>query len=163
MSVAEPAAATTTPPARSLPLWVATIGAAAALGIVGATLTHALLARGPAAPALPELHGQVTWAPGARPAPAPSLRGRTAVVAFLGGCRACVAQLRRLVRLMPAAGRPAIVLPPASRAAAYGVSPGHRVVLLLDRNGDERTGYALPYAPAFLVGDLRTLATEGSR
>jgi hypothetical protein len=32
------------------------------------------------------------------------------------------------------------------------------LVLLVDRRGDIRTGYAFPFAPAFVEGDLRTLA-----
>ena len=33
---------------------------------------------------------------------------------------------------------------------------------LVDRHGDERTGYLFPFAPAFLQGDLQVLATERS-
>jgi hypothetical protein len=32
------------------------------------------------------------------------------------------------------------------------------LVLLVDRSGDVRTGYTFPFAPAFVEGDLRTLA-----
>jgi hypothetical protein len=85
-------------------------------------------------------------------------RGRPTAVAFVGGCASCLAELRRIVRRLPARERPVVVLAPASRAHAYGVAPGRRVLLLLDRNGDERTGYAFPLAPAFVELDLHTLA-----
>jgi hypothetical protein len=35
---------------------------------------------------------------------------------------------------------------------------GHSLLLLVDRRGDVRTGYSFPFAPAFVEGDLRTLA-----
>jgi hypothetical protein len=34
------------------------------------------------------------------------------------------------------------------------------VVYLVDRHGDERTGYLFPFAPAFVQGDLHALAME---
>jgi hypothetical protein len=40
------------------------------------------------------------------------------------------------------------------RRAAHGRS----LVLLVDRSGHVRTGYTFPFAPAFVEGDLRTLA-----
>jgi len=129
---------------------------------VGAALTHAYAAHG-STDALPLLHGQASWPPGARPAPAAAPRGVTAMVAFLGrGCTPCVVELRRIVRRLPAADRPVLMVAPASAAAAaaYGVAHGRRLLLLLDRRGDERTGYAFPFAPAFVEGDLRTLARE---
>lgn len=142
-----------------LALVAAVLGSAALLGVVGAALTQASLVRRSSVPSLPELHGQVTWAPGSRHAPGPALHGRTAAVAFVGrGCASCVALLRRIVRRLPADERPVLVLAPPARARAYGVAAGHRVLLLLDRNGDERTGYAFPFAPAFVEADLRTLA-----
>jgi hypothetical protein len=145
-------------PVRRLPLWVAALFGAAVLGIVGAALTHAYAAHG-STDALPLLHGQASWPPGARPAPASAPRGMTAMVVFLGrGCAPCVAELRRIVRRLPAPERPALVVAPASATAAYGVARGRRLLLLLDRRGDERTGYAFPLAPAFVAGDLRTLA-----
>jgi hypothetical protein len=156
--VAEPAVAAR--PIRRLPLWATALVSAAALGVVGAALTHAYAAHG-STDALPLLHGQVSWAPGARPAPTSAPRGLTAMVAFLGtGCAPCVLELRRIVRRLPAAERPVLVLAPASARAAYGVARGRRLLLLLDRSGDERTGYAFPLAPAFVEGDLRTLARE---
>lgn len=123
--------------------------AAAALGAVGAAVAGAVIGR-IAPPALPELHGQVSWAPGLRPAPASVPRGRTAVVAFVArGCTGCLAELRFVLDRLPARIRPMLV-----RGAAHG----HSLVLLVDRSGDVRTGYTFPFAPAFVEGDLRTLA-----
>ncbi len=147
-------------PIRRLPLWAAVLFGAAVLGIAGAALTHAYAAHS-STDALPLLHGQASWAPGSRPAPVSAPRGVTAMVAFLGrGCAPCVVELRRIVRRLPAAERPVIVMAPVSAAAAYGVARGRRLLLLLDRRGDERTGYAFPLAPAFVEGDLRILARE---
>jgi hypothetical protein len=126
---------------------VAAIAAAAALGAAGAAV--AVVGRS-TPPALPELHGQVSWAPGARPAPASVPRGRTAVLAFVkGGCTGCLAELRFVLDRLPARLRPVVV-----RRAAHGRS----LVLLVDRSGHVRTGYTFPFAPAFVEGDLRTLA-----
>lgn len=125
------------------------LAAAAALGVAGATVAHAVGARSSPPLALPELHGQVSWAPGARRAPANVRRGRVAVIALLApGCRDCVDELRFALHQMPATSRPVVV-----RRATNG----HSVLLLVDRNGDVRTGYAFPFAPAFVEGDLRTL------
>lgn len=149
-------------PATRVPLWlaVATVAVAGSLGVVGAVLAHAALHRG-SAPALPELHGETTWAPGARRAPGLVPRGRTAAVAFLGaGCDRCLAELRWTVRRLPASERPAVVVAPANAAAAWGVRPGRRVLVLVDREGDERTGYSFPFVPPFVEGDLRVLAGE---
>ena len=140
-------------------LWAAALCCAGVLGIAGAVLVHAYASPGSTAPSLPLLHGEVSWAPGERPAPPSAPQGVTALVAFLGrGCTPCLGELRRIVRRLPAADRPALVVEPPSAAAAYGVAPGRRLVLLLDRHGDERTGYAFPLAPAFVAGDLATLA-----
>lgn len=163
------------------------LAAALALGAGGGVLVHAAAApRGPAAPALPELHGQLSWDAGARPAPAfrlhgsrlsTSLRGRTVVVAFEPpACGARCASLRQMlasiVRGLAPADRPAVVtvggvgpLAAASPDAvrrSFGVPRRAALVYLLDRRGDERTGYLFPFAPAFVQGDLRTLAREGS-
>src|SRR5260221_12162031 len=138
--------------------WAFALVTAAAVGSIGAVLAHAY-ATPRASNGLPLLHGQASWAPGARPAPAVAPHGTTAIVAFLGSrCTPRVIELRRIVRRLPAADRPVLVLAPASAAAAYGVRTGRRLLLLLDRNGDERTGYAFPLAPAFVERDLRTLA-----
>lgn len=128
---------------------VTALVAAAALGVAGATVAGAVVGRS-APPALPELHGQVSWAPGLRPAPASVPRGRAAVLAFVArGCTRCLAELHFVLDRLPARIRPAVV-----RRAARGPS----LLLLVDRTGHIRTGYTFPFAPAFVEGDLRTLA-----
>jgi hypothetical protein len=128
---------------------VTALAAAAVLGAAGATVAGAVSGRG-GQPALPELHGQVSWAPGLRPAPASVPRGRVAVVAFLArGCTGCLAELRFVLDRLPPALRPTVV-----RSATHG----HSLLLLVDRTGHVRTGYMFPFAPAFVEGDLRTLA-----
>ncbi|MHB8651451.1 MAG: hypothetical protein ACYDBR_14955, partial [Gaiellaceae bacterium] len=113
---------------------------------------------------LPVLHGLVSWAPGVRPAPAGTARGRTAVVVFLArGCPGCLTELRGAVQRLAPADRPAVLLAPQAAAGAYGVTPGRPVILLLDRRGNERTGYAFPFPPSFVQGDLLTLARERLR
>ena len=150
----------TSPTRVPLRLAAATVAIAASLGTVGAMVVHAYLARSPA-PALPELHGQTTWASGSRPAPAAVARGRTAAVVFLGnGCARCLEELRWTVRHLPVAERPAVVIAPAAAAASYGVAPGRRLLLLVDRRGYERTGYAFPFVPPFVQDDLSRLAGE---
>jgi len=125
------------------------LAAAAVLGVAGAAVAHAVLARN--APLdLPELHGQVSWAAGAPPAPVRVPRGRTAVVAYVArGCSACDAELRFTLDRLPAGLRPDVV---------RLTTRGHSFLLLVDRRGDVRTGYTFPFAPAFVEGDLRTLA-----
>jgi hypothetical protein len=141
-------------------LRAAILAAAVALGVAGGALAASM--RSPAAPppALPELHGTMSWAPGARPAPPLAalrrLRGRTAVLVLARpGCAGC-AQLRlelaSVIRRLPAAQRPGLVV-----ARGPAAQP---VVVLVDRQGDERTGYLFPFAPAFVEGDLRILAAE---
>ena len=128
---------------------VAALAAAAALGAVGATVAHAYLGRS-APPALPQLHGQVSWAPGIRLAPTPVPRGRTAVLVFVTpSCTGCLAELGFAVDRLPASIRPTVVRHIVKRDS---------LVLLVDRSGDVRTGYTFPFAPAFVEGDLRTLA-----
>ena len=140
-------------------LRAAILGAAVALGVAGGALASSLRSSAAPPPALPELHGTMSWAPGARPAPPLAalrrLRGRTAVVVLARpGCAGC-AQLRlelaSVIRRLPAAARPGLVVAPG---------PAQPVVLLVDRRGDERTGYLFPFAPAFVEGDLRILAAE---
>jgi hypothetical protein len=127
----------------------AALAAAAALGATGAAVAHAFVVGG-ASLALPELHGQVTWAPGLRPAPAGIPRGRTAVLVFVAPrCTGCLAELRFAVRRLPASIRPTVVRHAVTRDS---------LILLVDRDGDVRTGYTFPFAPAFVEGDLRTLA-----
>lgn len=128
---------------------VVILAAAAVLGVAGAAVAHAVLARNPPL-GLPELHGQVSWPPGAHPAPVRVPRGRTAVVAYVArGCSSCVAELRFTFDQLPARLRPAVV---------RLTTRGHSLLLLVDRSGDVRTGYTFPFAPAFVEGDLRTLA-----
>lgn len=128
---------------------VAALAAAAALGVVGATVANAVIGR--SAPlALPQLHGQVSWAAGTRLAPTTVPRGRTAVLVFVTpGCTGCLAELRFAVDRLPASIRPTVVRRVVQRDS---------LVLLVDRSGDIRTGYTFPFAPAFVEGDLRTLA-----
>lgn len=148
-------------PARvRLSLAAVTLVAAGALGASGALLVHAHRAS-VAAPPLPEFHGQATWLPGTRPAPPPAHPGRTAVVAFAGrDCSWCLADVRRVIRLLPVGERPVLTVARPGDAGRYGVTPGRRVLVLVDKNGDERTGYAFPFVLPFVVGDLRTLAAE---
>lgn len=125
----------------------AALAVAAALGVAGAAVAHAFTG-GRATLALPELHGQVTWKAGVRRADVP--RGRTAVLAFVApGCSGCLAELRYAVDRLPVSQRPLVIRHAVARGS---------IVLLVDRNGWVRTGYAFPFAPAFVEGDLRTLA-----
>ena len=127
----------------------AALVAAAALGAVGATVAHAYLRRS-APPALPLLHGEVTWAAGARPTPVRVPRGHTAVLAFVApGCTGCLAELNVAVADVPARLQPTVV-----RRLVHGRS----LILLVDRSGNVRTGYAFPFAPAFVTDDLEALA-----
>jgi hypothetical protein len=101
----------------------------------------------------------MSWAPGARHAPPLAalrrLHGRTAVLALVRpGCPGCAqlrAELAAVIRRLPRPDRPGLVVAPGTRTP---------VVYLVDRRGDERTGYLFPFAPAFVEGDLRALATE---
>ena len=128
---------------------LAALAAAAALGAVGAAVAHAVIGGGSTL-RLPELHGQVTWPAGARPAPAGIPRGRTAVIAFVApGCTGCLAELRFVIHRLPASIRPTVVRHVVQRDS---------FVLLVDRRGGVRAGYTFPFAPAFVEGDLRTLA-----
>lgn len=126
---------------------LAAVAAAAVLGAVGAAVAHAF-ARAHSTLALPQLHGQVTWKPGVRRADVP--HGRTAVLVFLApGCTGCAAELQYAIDRLPVSQRPLVVRHAVKRDS---------LVLLVDRNGWVRTGYAFPFAPAFVEGDLRTLA-----
>lgn len=126
---------------------LAAVLAAASLGAVGAAVAHAFSGRGTTL-SLPQLHGQVTWKPGARQAGVP--HGRTAVLVFLApGCSGCLTELRFAIDRLPAKLRPLVV--------RHTVA-SHSLILLVDRKGWVRTGYTFPFAPAFVEGDLRTLA-----
>jgi hypothetical protein len=126
---------------------IAALAAAAALGAIVAAVAHAVVG-GRATLALPQLHGQVTWKQGARHVQVPP--GRTAVLVLLApGCTGCLAELRYVIHRLPASMRPTVVQHAVERDS---------LVLLVDRRGDVRTGYTFPFAPAFVEGDLRTLA-----
>lgn len=128
-------------------LFLASVAAAAVVGIGIGVLLHSMFSGGTAgAIALPALHGQATWAPGARPAPQFALRdqhgrlvslqalqGRTIVLTFLDSlCKeACPVEGRMLaaaIRQVPQAQRPRLVVvsvdpsgdTPASIAHAVG-------------------------------------------
>jgi hypothetical protein len=177
-------------PVRGLPSrWLALLVCVAAVGAGAGVLAHLTASHGSAAPlALPHLHGVASWSPGARSAPvfpvrsvsgvvsSNTLRGRTVVVAFEpAACKAGCASMRTvlaalLLRLAPAdrpavvtVGRPGVLsaVDPAAVRARFGVTGSIPLLYLLDRNGDERTGYLFPFAPSFVEGDLRTLAREG--
>jgi cytochrome oxidase Cu insertion factor (SCO1/SenC/PrrC family) len=203
---------------------------AALLGIGVGLGAHFVLAHhAPAAsgrPAATGLHGQASWQPGMRPAPAirslrdqsgrlfslGSLRGRTVAMTFFDShcTQACPLEGRALAsaeRSLPAARRPVLVVvsvnprdtPASTRAAAgkwglgqvaswhwlrgthaqlarvwqaYHISvapPSHgdiahtEALYLVDRHGDERSGYLYPFVPRFVTLDLRTLANERPR
>ncbi len=147
-------------------LWPA-LAAACALGIAAGTAAYVMRPHGPARPALPELHGVISWAPGSQPAPPlpalRALRGRTVVLALVGphcaaGCVLMRKELASVVRRLPAGERPAVVVRPARGVGAAGA-----VVYLVDRSGNERTGYLLPFAPSFVERDLQVLAEERTR
>jgi cytochrome oxidase Cu insertion factor (SCO1/SenC/PrrC family) len=200
---------------------------AALLGIGVGAGAHFLLAHhAPAAASRPgatELHGQASWQPGMRPAPAiralrdqtghpfslGSLRGRTVAMTFFDSycTQACPLEGRALAaaeRSLPTPERPVLIVisvnprdtPASTRGAAsrWGlaqVAPWHwlrgtrehlarvwqdyhisvapprngdiahtEALYLIDRRGDERSGYLYPFAPRFVTGDLRTLANE---
>ncbi len=94
--------------------------AAVALGVAGGALVHSLGSTAAPSLALPELHGQMSWAPGARSAPPLAalrrLRGRTAVLALVQpGCPGCAqlrAELASVIRRLPRSDRPGLVFAP---------------------------------------------------
>jgi protein SCO1 len=209
-----------------------------ALGLVGAIAVgvglgaglhrlqddHGLLAAQARRPAA-GLHGQATWAAGAKPAPAitalqdqsgrtfslGSLHGRTVAMAFFDShCnQACPLEGRAIAaseRSLPRSQRPVLVVVsvnPADTAASTraairkwglaGIAPWHwlrgshaelarvwadyhifvapprhgdithtEALYLIDRRGDERSGYLYPFVPRFVSLDLRTLATRAA-
>lgn len=201
----------------------AIVAAAALTGIAFGVVLHLVAAKPRPALALPELHGQATWAAGARAAPnftlrdqsghlftLASLRGHTVALAFLDShctqeCPLAGRALARAESTLPAAERPVFVAvsvnpadtPASVRAAAKawglsGVGAWHWVMAdtarlsrvwgayhiyvhptktdiihtqalyLIDRSGDERSGYLWPYLPNFVALDLRTLAGEST-
>ena len=136
------------------------VAAAAALGIAGGVAAHVLFSSEPtggAALRLPELHGQATWAAGARPAPRFTLhdvlggteslaatRGRVTMITFLDSqCRSLCPLVGRAIgdvqRALPAGARPAVLVvsvdpkgdtPASVRSAArrWHLEPGWRWV-----------------------------------
>jgi cytochrome oxidase Cu insertion factor (SCO1/SenC/PrrC family) len=117
------------------------VAAAALAGVAGGVALHWLRAAAtPVAMALPALHGQAVWAAGARPAPAfalrdqrgalvtlGALRGRPVLLTFLdsqcrSSCPIAGRQLASVLRRMPAAARPTLV------------------VISVDPKGDTRVG-----------------------
>lgn len=95
------------------------VAVAAIVGIASGVALAALHDSHPvAAPALPELHGQASWAAGRRLAPTtgmPALRGRTSVVTFMDPlctqiCPVEGRELASILRRLPASERPQIVL-----------------------------------------------------
>ena len=196
------------------------VAAAAIVGIAVGVLLHNELAGGAAqarAPVMPALHGQATWAPGARPAPGfvlrdqhgrrvtlRGLRGRSVALMFMDSlCKeACPLEGRMIaaaVRGVPAALRPQLVVvsvDPAGDTPRTVAIAAHKwrlpasvewllgthkqlakvwrdyqitveatsgdvvhstAVYLIDRHGDERAGFLLPFVPALVADDLRTL------
>jgi cytochrome oxidase Cu insertion factor (SCO1/SenC/PrrC family) len=109
-------------PLRSLALAVAV---AVLAGAAGGVVLHRLRGVVPAAPRLPELNGQASWAAGERPAPGfalrdqhgaavslRALRGRPVLVTFLAtqcaGCAPDALRLASVLRRLPAVDRPAL-------------------------------------------------------
>ena len=201
------------------------VAAAAIAGVAIGVALHGRLggsaaAAKTAAPALPSLHGQATWARGERAAPAfalqdqrghlvslAALRGRTTVLMFEDSlCKeACPIEGRLVaaaVRAVPARLRPRVVvvsvdpwgdtrrsvdaairkwnlpvdaswllgtraqLAPVWRRYEIAVQRVkgdivHSTALyLIDRRGDERAGFLLPFVPGLVTDDLRKLALE---
>ena len=204
--------------------YVISIGAAAIVGIAAGVAFHARLT-GPAASAglvAPALHGQATWQPGRRSAPAfvlrdqsgrlmslASLHGGTVTLAFLDSlCKqACPIEGRMLaaaigqvapgtrprlvvVSVNPSGDTPRSVrhalrkwrLPPGTiwlmgtHAQLKRVWDAYQItvdtvsgsvvhstaVYLIDKRGDERAGFLLPFIPGLVADDLRKLAAEGT-
>lgn len=171
-------------------------------------------------PALPAYHGQMTWAAGARPAPAfalrdqsgavvspAPLRGTPLLITFLDSkcTEQCPLEGRELAQVlgsMPTGARPTLIVvsvdpagdTPASIARAmkewglagpwrwhwlrgtrsqlapvwraYGIEVApksndivHGLALyLIDRSGNERSGYLFPFLRGFVRSDLTRLA-----
>jgi protein SCO1/2 len=204
------------------PLYAGALTAAAIVGVAIGVGLHSTLGGNAAArpPSLPDLHGQATWRPNARPAPPValrdqhrrlvslrSLRGSTVVLTFMDSlCKqACPIEGRMLasaIRQVSPRDRPQLVVvsvDPAgdsadsvARAARKWTLP-HDVIWLLgtqrqlariwrayditvepvsgdivhstalyliDKRGDERAGFLLPFVPGLVADDLRRLGAE---
>ena len=203
--------------------YVASVGSAAIVGVLLGLLLHGRLTDRAAVAkplAVPDLHGEAIWKPGARPAPRFALRdqhGRrvalaalrpdTVVLSFMDSlCKeACPIEGKLLgsaIRQVAPAVRPRLVVvsvnpdgdTPASVRVAVGkwhlpadttwllgthaalkrVWDAYRITVdpvsgdvvhstalyLIDRRGDERAGFLLPFVPALVADDLRTLAAD---
>jgi cytochrome oxidase Cu insertion factor (SCO1/SenC/PrrC family) len=198
------------------------IGLGAGIALQLARPHHAAAPVTAAATLPPPLHGEATWAAGARPAPAilalhdqsghafslHSLLGHTVAITFMDShCHAaCPLEGRALAAAesaLPAGRRPIVVMvsvnpldtPASTRAAAraWGLARlgawhwlmggprqlaavwrAYRITViptagdithteamyLLDRHGDERSGYLFPFATGFVTHDLATLAAS---
>ena len=124
---------------------------------------HAYLSRSPA-PALPELHGQTTWASGSRPAPAAVARGRATAVVFLGnGCARCLEELRWTVRHLPVAERPAVVIAPRRRGGVVRRRSRPPAALARRPARLRANGLRVPVRAPFVQDDLSRLAASGRR
>lgn len=163
--------------------------AALLAGVGGGFGLHFALRPGGSALPLPELHGQAVWPPHARPAPEFALRDRSGAVVTLGAQRGrtvLLAFLLGIVRAtasLAASQRPeVIVVSPGPRAArqpvpgaltlrggaaalarlrrAYAARAWGGAVYLIDRRGDERAAYSVPFLPGFVSHDLAVLAEE---
>jgi len=134
----------------------ALVVAAAAVCGIAAGVAIAALDRHAAAVRLPELHGQAIWPAGARPAPArglPSLRGHTSVVTFMDPrctsiCPIEGRQLASILRRLPAAGRPELVL--------VSVNPQ---ATARDALRASRRWQLAPFHPRWVLGTHATLST----
>ena len=204
--------------------FIAGVAGAAIVGIaVGVLLHNRFDTRAVASPpAVPSLHGEATWAAGARPAPdfalrdqtgrrvsLRGLRGRSIALMFMDSiCKeACPLEGRAIANAVaqtPAGLRPHIVvvsvdpagdtprtiahalrkwrLPAStlwllgSHAALARVWRAYQItvdqtsgdvvhstaVYVLDRSGNERAGFLMPFIPAFVADDFRTLGREAA-
>jgi cytochrome oxidase Cu insertion factor (SCO1/SenC/PrrC family) len=130
--------------------------AAAAVCGVAAGVAIAALDRHAAAVKLPELHGQASWPAGARSAPAhglPRLLGHTSVVTFMDPrctsiCPIEGRQLASIMRLLPAASRPVLVL--------VSVNPQ---ATARDAARASRNWQLAPFHPQWVLGTQATLST----
>ena len=134
---------------------LALVTAAAAVCGIAAGVAIAALDRNAATVKLPELHGQASWAAGARPAPArglPNLRGHTSVVTFMDPrctsiCPIEGRQLASILRRLPAASRPALVLVSVNPQATAG-----------DAMRASRAWQLAPFHPHWVLGTQATLS-----
>ena len=134
---------------------LALVVVAAAVCGIAAGVAIAALNRHAATMRLPELHGQATWPAGARPAPArglPNLRGHTSVVTFMDPrctsiCPIEGRQLASILRRLPAASRPTLVL--------VSVNPQ---ATALDAARAARTWQLASFHPQWVLGSHATLS-----